>query len=130
MSARESSDSVARFARWPGLLSLSVGVLAGPVLALVNQESIYAVNMWSCGHGMQAPMHIAPAICLALSIAVAIMAYRDWTAVGRGVEDEHGTIETRTRFLSLLGITISVFSALVIVAQWLAIAVFDPCMRA
>jgi len=140
MSGRESSDTIVgataarsdggRFTRWPGLLSLSLGVLLGPTIALINQEAIYAVNMWSCGHGIRATMHIAPAVCLAIAIGTAMMAYRDWRAVGGGVEDEDGTVETRTRFVSLLGITISVFSSLVIVAQWAAIFVFDPCMRA
>ena len=140
MSARESSDVLGggttrrsdggRFTRWPGLLSLSLGVLLGPTIALINQEAIYAVNMWACGHGISATMHIAPAVCLAIAVGAAILAYRDWRAVGGGVEDEEGTVETRTRFLSLLGITISVFSSLVIIAQWAAIFVFDPCMRA
>jgi hypothetical protein len=140
MSVRESSnafgdvsadrDTTQRFTRWPGLLSLVLGVLLGPTIALINQEGIYAANMWSCGHGTRATMHIVPALCLAVAMATALMAYRDWRAVGAGVEDENATVETRTRFLSLLGITISVFSSLVIIAQWAAIFVFDPCMRA
>ena len=140
MSGRESSEALGsattsrrtggRFTRWPGLLSLSVGVLLGPTIALVNQEAIYSGNMWSCGHGISATMHIAPALCLAIVIGTAVLAYRDWKAVGGGVEDEEATVETRTRFLSLLGITISVFSSLVIMAQWATILVFDPCMRA
>jgi hypothetical protein len=140
MSGRESSEALvastagrsgeSKFTRWPGLLSLSLGILLGPLIALVNQEAIYSVNMWSCGHGISATMHIAPAVCLAIAIGTAAMAYRDWRAVGGGLEDEDGTVETRTRFLSLLGVTISVFSSLVILAQWAAIFVFDPCMRA
>jgi hypothetical protein len=50
--------------------------------------------------------------------------------VGAGVEDEEATVATRSRFLALLGISISIFSSLVIIAQWAAVFVFDPCMRA
>ena len=118
------------FTRWPGLLSLSLGVLLGPVVALANQQLIYTVNMWACGHRMQAAMHVVPILCLVGTIGAGVTAYRDWRAVGGGVEDENATVHTRTRFLSMLGIAISVFSSMVVIAQWTAIFVFDPCMRA
>ena len=59
----------------------------------------------------------------------AITAYRDWRAVGGGVEEEAATIGSRTRFLAIMGMGISVFSSLVVIAQWAAIVVFAPCMR-
>jgi hypothetical protein len=139
MSVRESSSATGGaiaetapevFTRWPGLLRLSLGVLLGPTVALINQQGIYSVNMWACGRGMRATMHIVPVLCLLVTLWAAWSAYSDWTAVGRGVEDEAATIATRTRFLSLVGIAVSLFSSLVILAQWAAIFVFDPCMRA
>lgn len=118
------------FTRWPGLLSLSLGVLLGPVMALTNQELIYAANMWTCGHGYRGTMHLIPLLCLAVTIGAAITAFRDWRAVGSGVEEEEATIATRTRFLAIMGMGISLFSALVVIAQWAAIIVFEPCLRA
>ena len=107
-----------------------VAMLAGPVLALVNQGLMYSVNMWACGHGVRGVMHVVPAICLALSSVSAIVAYRAWSIVGRTTEDELATADSRTRFLSILGLAISVFSSAVILAQWAAVFVFDPCARA
>lgn len=139
MSVRESSNASTRqadaaladdFVRPRGLLTLSLGVLLGPVVALINQQAIYAVNMWACGRGMHGTMHIAPALCLIVSLGAAWTSYRDWRAAGSGVEDEEATVLTRSRFLAILGIGISLFSSLIIVAQWAAIFVFDPCMRA
>jgi uncharacterized protein YqgC (DUF456 family) len=139
MSVRESFEAlneppsehgVAAYTRWPGLLSLSLGLLLGPVVALVNQELIYSVNMWACGHGLHAVIHIVPALCLIVTIGAAITAYRDWKAVGAGVEDEEATVATRSRFVALLGMMTSIFSTAVIIAQWAAVFVFDPCMRA
>lgn len=118
------------FTRWPGLLSLSLGVLLGPVIALTNQELIYAADTWTCGHGYRGTMHLIPLLCLVVTIATAITAFRDWRAAGSGVEDEAATIASRTRFLAIMGIGISVFCSLVVIAQWAAIVVFDPCMRA
>jgi hypothetical protein len=137
MSVRESSDERAtsvtgatRFTRWPGLLSLSLGVLLGPVVALINQQVIYQSDMWACGFNAHGTLHVIPTLCVIVAVGAAVAAYRNWIAVGRGVEVEHDGVDARTRFLALLGISISVFSALVIIAQWLAIFVFTPCMRA
>jgi hypothetical protein len=129
MSAPESSNT-AQYTRWPGLLSLSLGVLLGPVVALINQEAIYGVNMWACGRNLRGPMHIVPALCLIVVLGAAYASHLNWRMVGRGVEDERHDVATRTRFLALLGISVSLLSAILILAQWLAIFVFDPCMRA
>jgi hypothetical protein len=125
-----ADHGVAAFSRWPGLLSSTLGVVLGPVLALLNQQLIYAANMYACGRNLQHAMHVIPALCLLATIGAGVTARRDWKAVGAGVEDEEATVAARTRFLSIVGMVVSAFSALVILAQWAAIFVFDPCMRA
>lgn len=139
MSVRESFEAIHEpaadgglpaFTRWPGLLSLSLGLLLGPIMALTNQELIYAANMWACGHGARGTMHIIPLLCLIVAIGAGMTARRDWKAAGGGAHDEDATVEQRTRFVALLGMATSGFSAAVIVAQWAAILVFEPCMRA
>ena len=128
MSVHESSD--AQFTRWPGLLSLSLGVLLGPIAALVTQSIIFAATGWTCGRDIGSTMHIIPALSLIVAVGAGVAAHRNWRAVGKGVEDEHGAVTTRTRFLALMGVALSAFSALVIVAMWASIFVFAPCMRA
>ncbi|MGE5101730.1 MAG: hypothetical protein ACM3SX_17240 [Deltaproteobacteria bacterium] len=118
------------FTRWPGLLSLSLGVLLGPTVALINQGLIYSANMWACGHGAWGTLHVIPLLCVIVAIGAGLTARRDWKAVGGGVHDEDATVEQRTRFVALLGMALSAFSAAVIIAQWVAIVVFEPCMRA
>jgi hypothetical protein len=111
-------------------MSLTLGVVLGPIVALAHQQAVYAAAMWACGRRMPAALHAIPALCLIVVIGAAIGGYRNWRAVGGGVEDEHDAVATRTRFLALTGMAVSSFSAIVIIAQWLAIFVFDPCMRA
>jgi hypothetical protein len=127
MSARDSSDHA--FTRWPGLLDLSLCVLLGPVTALINQQVIYGGDTWVCGHGAAAALHIVPALSLVIVAGAALRSLRDWRVSGR---PGHGSpaIATRTRFLSALGIGISVLSGIVIAAQWFAVGMFAPCMRA
>lgn len=123
-------DETARFTRWPGLLSLSLGVLLGPVAVLVNEELIYLTNMWACGTRSQLAMHVVPLVCLIAALFAGFLAYADWGRVGRGMEDGAATVDSRSRFLALSGMAISALSALLILAQWLAIFVFGACMRA
>jgi len=120
----------ARLTRWPGLLSLTLGIVVGPIAVLVNEELIYVTNMWACGTGKQLAMHVVPIICLLITLVAGVLAWRDWDRVGRGIEDEAATIDSRSRFLALGGMAISALSALLILAQWLAIFVFGACMRA
>jgi hypothetical protein len=123
-------DGRVRFTRWPGLLTLTLGVVLGPVAALVNEALIYVANMWACGTGGQLVMHVVPLVCLAVAIGAGSLAWTDWGRVGRGVEDEAATVDSRSRFLALCGMAVSAISALIILAQWLAIFVFGACMRA
>ena len=138
MSVREYFDAINEpaadrgpraFTRWPGLLSLSLGVLLGPVVALTNQVLIYSANMWACGHGERGSMHLIPLLCLTVAVGAGLTARRDWRSVG-GAHDEDATVEQRARFIAMLGMAVSAFSAAVIVAQWAAILVFEPCVRA
>jgi hypothetical protein len=133
MSVRESSErreDVGQFTRWPGQMSLALGVLLGPIVALVNQQLIYSADMYACGRNLRGTLHIIPALALVVAAGTCVAAYLNWRAVGKGVEDEHEGIFARTRFLALLGLTISAFSALVILGQWLSIFIFPACARA
>jgi hypothetical protein len=125
-----SEGGPAAFTRWPGLLSLALGWLLGPVVALLNQQITYQADMWACGSNAGASIHLVPFLCLVVTVGAGITAYRDWKAVGAGVEEEAADVPSRTRFLAMGGIGISAFSSLVIIAQWAAVFVFDPCMRA
>ncbi|HKO14784.1 MAG TPA: hypothetical protein VJU87_01040 [Gemmatimonadaceae bacterium] len=129
--AVERPTDHSHLARWPGLLSLSLGVLLGPVMVLVNQEAIYAANMnqGSCPADTPLAMHLIPLVCLVVTLGAGGLAYREWDRVGRGIEDSQATVHGRSRFLGLLGMWISALSALLILTQWLAIFVFNPCLR-
>ena len=132
MPTAEVSEAQApgAFTRWPGLLRLTLGWLVAPIVALANQQLTYTANIWACGQGFHAVIHIVPLLCLIVALGAGLTSYQDWIAVGRGVEDEAATVESRSRFIALLGLAFAAFSALVILTQWLAVFVFDPCMRA
>src|SRR3982750_3267817 len=117
-------DERERFTRWPGLLGLTLGVVVGPIAVLFNEELIYVTNMWACGTGKHLAMHVVPLICVLVALGAGALAGGDWVRTGRGIEDEAATIDARSRFLALTGMAVSALSALLIVAQWLAVFVF------
>jgi len=122
---------VGDFSRWPGILRLALGVLLPPAAVLTNQELIYMSGVWVCGLHYSAALHVVPVLCLILCAGAGVTSYRDWQRVGGGLEEEHGSaVVTRTRFLALCGMGVAAISALLTVAQWLAVFVFGPCMRA
>lgn len=125
-----SDNGIPAYTRGPGLLSLTLGVVLGPIAALVNLQLIYGANMWACGRNQPILMHIVAGLCLAVAVGTCLTAHANWKAVGRGVEEEEATLATRTRFAAIAGVGISAFAALVILTQWAAVFVFDPCLRA
>ena len=132
-TSRASSTDVSediRLARWPGLLSLAMAVLLGPIAALVNHGIIYVAMPWACGHDRYATLHIIPVICLLTAVGAGVLAYAEWTRVGGGLHAPDASVRDRSRFLALCGLATSALSVLLILSQWLAIFVFGPCMRA
>jgi hypothetical protein len=120
-----------RVVRWPSILSLALSLLLGPGAALMNQELTYLVDTWSCNRRVGGVIQLVPLACLVVATGAGLSAYGHWKQVGRGLEDERGDIvETRTRFVAMLGMASATLSSLVILAQWLAAAFFDPCMHA
>jgi hypothetical protein len=101
-----------------------------PVVVLVNQAAIYAGDMWACGHEAHAALHVVPVLALVVVVGAMFASYVNWRASGGGVEDEHGGVAARTRFLALIGMAVSTLSALIVIAQWFGIFMFAPCMRA
>jgi hypothetical protein len=135
MSVRESSDvsrsaAIASFTRWPGLFRLTIDVLVGPLIALIEQAAIYAGDTWACGHNLKWSLHIAGALSLIAVLLVTIDSWIIWRSIGGGVEDELGAEDTRTRFLALVGILVGSISTAVVVAEWFAVFMFGACMRA
>lgn len=130
MSVRTSSEqALSRFDRWPGILGLLYGAIAGPLAALYMQAIAYAGVQWACGHRNPIVVHIIPIVFILLGVIAVWLSWRDWNAVGRISRAEGATISDRTRFVALSGLMLSSFSVVVMLALWLPMIVFNPCQR-
>ena len=106
---------------------LWAGVLVGPLAALIQLQVNYALVLWSCSHRSNWPLHLVSVLALLATIVAGFMAYRIWQRLSAD-EDGLGP-PARTRLMTLVGILISILSSLVIIAQWLAVFIYDPCQR-
>src|ERR1051325_670226 len=107
MSDRASSRS--------GFLALLL--VTGPVMALVNQEGIYSVAVWACGHHADAVIHVVPALCMAVVLAAVWMAI----SARSGIQKTNAILTSPRSFLAVSAATIGLFCAVVIASQWAAV---------
>ena len=111
----------------PGLLW--AGVLTGPLAALVQLQTNYALVLWACGAGQTWALHLVALAALLLAAGAGALSLRNWRKTGGGWDDGGAGVAARSRFMSVVGMFVSVISALVIIAQWIAVFVYDPCQR-
>jgi len=119
-----------KLGRVPSTFNLTLAMVLGPTVALWNQLLIYAADTWVCGRGYQGSLNLIPALGLVITLVLVAVAYRNLKAVGALDDDDHGGVDSRIRFMAYAGVAISIFSSLVIVAQWASILVYGACMRA
>lgn len=101
----------------------------GPLLALAMQSLLYADVPWACRGGSMIALHVIAAVFTALVAITVVAALRLWKSTGRGVRSVENTVDDRARFVALSGIALSLASLLLIVAMWVPVFVFDPCVR-
>jgi hypothetical protein len=120
MSVRESSSS--------GFLAALL--VTGPMMALVNQAGIYALTVWACGHRSHGVIHVVPVIALVVTVMASVLSYRALVGGDEAVASPvDGTARPSPHLLAISATTIGVFSAAVIIAQWVAVGVYPPCMQ-
>ena len=104
------------------------GPVIGPmVAALVTLEAAYALAGPACRREATWFVHLVPAVMLLGTMALTVLARRVWREHGRAWETHAGGVDTRTRFLAVMGMMSGVSGALIIIAQWIAIFFHDPC---
>jgi hypothetical protein len=103
------------------------GLLLPPAAFLANLEIAYALVPAACAARDTVLLHLVNAASLAVALAGGLIAWRSWNTVGRlWPNGEAGPIG-RSRFLAAVGVSLAVLCVLVIVAQWLAVFLLDPC---
>jgi hypothetical protein len=102
-------------------LSLWAGMLVAPIAWFAQLSTVYALTPRACAVKGRFSLHLASLVCLAVVGLGLRAAWNNWKAAGNGMSE-------RARFQSLGGLISGGTFLLVIVAEWLAICVLDPCV--
>ena len=109
------------------LRALWAGLLLAPAAFLLNLEVAYALVPSACSTGTRVPMHIVHLVCLLLAAAGALTAWRSWRLTGETWPGGAGGRLSRSRFMAGVGLLLSLFIVMVIMAQWIPSLVLSPC---
>ena len=123
------SEAVKDFKEGAAPAALWAGVLAGPLATLAQLQVNYALVLWACGAGREWALHLVALLALLVTVAAGLLSWRNWRRAGAGWKDDGAGVVPRSRFMAVVGVLISAFIALVVVAQWIPIFVYGPCER-
>ena len=118
----DEGDPVPKAALW-------TAVLGGPAVALAGLEVLYLLVPWSCRNRAW-PLHAAAAAAALLVLGAFLLSWRSWRSVDRGWPGDGEGAEDRARFLAVVGMLSAAVSFTVVLAQWIAILVLNPCFGA
>lgn len=124
-----SAETTREFKEGAGPGLLWAGVLVGPLATLVELQANYALVLWVCGSGRVWVLHVVSLAALLLCAGAGLLSWRNWRKTGAGWEDEGAGPIPRSRFMSVVGMFVSLMAALVAVAQWIAIFIYSACQR-
>jgi hypothetical protein len=106
------------------------GVLGAPVAWFVQLNLGYAWGWWACGFDRPLwPAHLTTAVCLAVALLSCGTAVASWRAVRGWPSDTDTGAPATTRTMAVLGVLTGSLFSVVIVAEWVAILMLDPCPR-
>jgi len=106
---------------------LWLGLLLAPAAFLTNLEVAYAVVPHACSAGSRLLVHAVHAVCLLIAVAGVLIALKRWRLNGETWPGDAGGRVSRSRFMSGVGLLLSLFISLVILAQWIPSFVLNPC---
>lgn len=110
--------------------ALWFGLLAGPLAVLINEAIEYVLVSWSCGGLDPVTSVLLHAVPLALIILTLVAAFVAWQHRTRPLDSVHdATVEGHSRpgFMALVGVGLSLLSAMAIFAQWMPLWYMNSC---
>lgn len=109
-------------------LLLWTGWVVGPVAWALHILLSYPLMEWVCRTDNYWVLHTLTLATLLMAAVGALVAWRQWTAVGRQWPDANGDPMTRTRFLAASGLIISGLSMLLIVIEGIPNFMLSACL--
>lgn len=126
----ERADDEQRLRSERSRLRLWLGLLVPGAVFLLALSAEYALVPEACARNDTTLLHVIALVSLIVALAGGGLAWREWSALGRGWPGEEPGPVARSRFMAVLGMMTSAMFSLVIVAQWMPMLILNPCIRA
>ena len=109
-------------------LGLWTGLLAGPIAWALHQQVMYSLVPRICAGLNRWVLHAVSLVCILMALAGTAVAWRLWQASGPTERGEfEGELHSRIQFMAMLGVTGSLFFAMIVFAQAIPTFILDPC---
>lgn len=106
---------------------LWTGVLGGPIVWLFSFEAKYALAPWACTFQDKMGLYLVSLAALVLCAGSGILAWREWTALGKEWPGGGGGTEARSRIMAIGGVLMSAMFFLVVLAQAIPEVLLQAC---
>jgi hypothetical protein len=113
--------------RWLSPLPLWTGILAGPIAWSITHLANYALAPWSCSHQRASLLFVIPISAFVVAALGGLVASTAWRHTPADAPTDGGRPRQRARFMALLGMAVSAFFALTILAYAIPPWVLDVC---
>ncbi|MGA8026522.1 MAG: hypothetical protein WB992_05210 [Bryobacteraceae bacterium] len=107
--------------------ALWTGILAGPIVWLISFEANFALAPWACVFQWKLALYLVSIAALAVSAGSGILAWRQWTALGKEWPGDGGGALPRSRVMAIWGVLLSAMFFLVILAQAIPEVMLGAC---
>jgi hypothetical protein len=104
-------------------------IFVPPLVFLTLLSLNYALEPPACEQQSRLAMHVAAAVALLIALSCVGLAARAWRSVGLTFTTDDPGEETRTRFGAVIGLMLSVSSALSISMLWVVQLILPACVR-
>ena len=112
-----------------GSLRLWLALGTPPLVWFAAQNAGYFFVPWACARNNgEWLLHGIAIAALLLCVGAGLLSLAVLREIGVAGDDDHDDRIQRTRFLARLGIGGATIFALIMIGQWIAIAILDPCM--
>ena len=112
-----------------GTARMWVALSTPPVVWFAAQNAGYFFVSWACARqNGEWILHGIAIVSIALTVGAGLLAWSELRHVGHRGPDDHDDHDQRMRFLARIAIAGAVIFTLILLVQWIAIAIQDPCM--
>jgi hypothetical protein len=108
-------------------LLLWTSFLAGPLIWLLSFGARWSLSGWVCAFQWKPALFVIAIVSLLLVSGSGMLAWTEWQRVGREMPGEGGGAIPRARIMALMGVVLSAFSFLLIVAQLIPELILGVC---